>query len=137
MVLFRASERPIRHIVNEGSRYLVPRDDGHVLAGSTEEEVGFDKSNTDEAIAELVAFARGLAPALADAGIERTWAGLRPGSFDGLPYLGPLPGYRNAYIAAGHFRSGLYMSTATALVMTQLLVGEQPAIDLAPFGVTR
>src|SRR5262249_28281567 len=69
MVLFRCSQPPIRRIVNEGSRYLVPRDDGHLLTGSTEEEVGFDKSTTQEAIAELTGFARGLVPALNEAQI--------------------------------------------------------------------
>src|SRR5262249_55131220 len=78
--LSRGDPPPIKRIINEGSRYLVPRDDGRVLAGSTEEEVGFDKRNTDEAIADLTAFARSLVPALARAPIERTWAGLRPGS---------------------------------------------------------
>ena len=137
MVLFRCDQPPITRIVNEGSRYLVPREDGRVLAGSTEEEVGFDKRTTEEAIADLVGFARGLVPALRDAKIEQTWAGLRPASFDGLPYLGPLPGLKNAFIAAGHFRSGLFLSTATAVVMSQLMRGEKPQIDLAPFRVGR
>src|SRR5205823_4200007 len=101
MVLFRSSQPPIKRVVNEGSRYLVPREDGHVLAGSTEEEVGFDKRTTAAAIAELTAFARDLVPALRNATIEQTWAGLRPGSFDGLPYLGRLPSLRNAFIASG------------------------------------
>ncbi len=137
MVLFRCPQPPVRRIINAGSRYLVPRDDGHLLAGSTEEEAGFDKRTTDEAIADLAAFARGLIPALAEAPIERTWAGLRPGSFDGLPYLSPLPGLANAYIAAGHFRSGLFLSPATAVVMAQLMCGETPEINLAPFRVGR
>lgn len=137
MVLFRCEQPPISRIVNLGSRYLVPRTDGYVLAGSTEEEVGFDKRTTEEAIADLTAFARDLVPALRDATIERTWAGLRPGSFDGLPYLGPLPGIRNAFVAAGHFRTGLYLSPATAVVMSQLIRREQPQIDLAPFRVGR
>jgi len=137
MVLFRCPAPPVRRIINAGSRYLVPRDDGRLLAGSTEEEAGFDKRTTDGAIAELVDFARGLIPALAEAEIERTWAGLRPGSFDGLPYLGPLPGLANAFIAAGHFRSGLFLSPATAVVMAQLLCGEEPEIDLGPFRIGR
>jgi glycine oxidase len=137
MVMFRCPRPPIRHIVNEGSRYIVPRDDGRVLAGSTEEEVGFDKRTTGEAIGELTAFARELVPALVDAPVEQSWAGLRPASFDGLPYLGSLPGLANAYVAAGHFRSGLYLSPATAVVMSQLLRGDQPQIDLAPFRVGR
>ncbi|MCI0359210.1 MAG: FAD-dependent oxidoreductase [Planctomycetaceae bacterium] len=139
MVMFCCPEgaAPIRHIINEGSRYIVPRDDGRVLGGSTEEEVGFDKRTTEDAIADLAAFARTLVPALADAPIERSWAGLRPASFDGLPYLGPLPGLSNAYIAAGHFRSGLFLSPATAVVMSQLLRGEPGQIDFAPFRVGR
>ncbi|HZN35870.1 MAG TPA: glycine oxidase ThiO [Pirellulaceae bacterium] len=137
MVLFRCAEPPVRHIINEGSRYLVPRDDGRLLAGSTEEEVGFDKRTTDDAIAELTRFARSLIPALAGAEIEQTWAGLRPGSFDGLPYLGRLPGLPNAFIASGHFRSGLSLSPATAVVMSQLIRDEPTEIDLAPFRVGR
>ena len=137
MVLFRCDKPPIKRIINEGSRYLVPRDDGHVLAGSTEEEVGFDKRTTDEAISDLTNFARGLVPALRDAPIEQTWAGLRPASFDGLPYLGRLPRLNNAFIAAGHFRSGLFLSPATAVVMSQLIRGETPQVDLAPFRLGR
>jgi len=137
MALFHCERPPIARIINEGSRYLVPRDDGRVLAGSTEEEVGFDKTTTEEAISDLVSFARELLPALRDATIERTWAGLRPGSFDGLPYLGRLPGISNAYVSAGHFRSGLYLSAATAVVMSQLMRCEEPEIDLAPFRIGR
>ena len=137
MVLFRCSTPPVRRIINVGSRYLVPRDDGRVLAGSTEEEAGFDKRTTEQGISELIAFARGLIPRLADADVERTWAGLRPGSFDGLPYLGRLPGLSNAFVAAGHFRSGLFLSPATAVVMAQLLCGEPTTVDLAPFRVGR
>jgi glycine oxidase len=115
----------------------VPRDDGRVLAGSTEEEVGFDKSNTPEAVAELTALARELVPALAHAPVEQTWAGLRPASFDGLPYLGQIPGISNAFVAAGHFRTGLYLSTGTAVVLSELIRGERPQIDLSPFRVGR
>jgi len=137
IVLFRCEEPPLKRMVNVGSRYLVPRDDGHVLAGATEEEVGFDKRNTDVAIGDLTHFARELVPLLARAPIERTWAGLRPGSFDSLPFLGRLPGLANAFIAAGHFRLGLYLSPATAVVMSQLLRGQEPQIDLAPFRIGR
>jgi glycine oxidase len=137
IVLFRCERPPITRIINEGSRYLVPRDDGHVLAGSTEEEVGFDKRNTDDAINELTGFARTLVPALQGASIEQTWSGLRPGSFDGLPYLGRLPGLQNAFLAAGHFRTGLFLSPATAVVISQLIRGQKPQIDLTPFRISR
>ena len=137
MVLFRYPAPPVKHIINVGSRYLVPREDGHLLAGSTEEEAGFDKRTTDEAIAELARFAREIIPTLETALIERSWAGLRPGSFDGLPYLGRLPGLANGYIASGHFRSGLFLSPATAVVMAEAICGETARVDLTPFRVGR
>lgn len=137
MVLFQCSTPPLRHIVNEGPRYLVPREDGRLLAGSTEEEVGFDKRTTPEALAELERFARERVGPLCDARVERSWAGLRPGSFDGFPYIGKLPQLDNAFAAAGHFRSGLYLSPATAELLAQLLLGEPPSIDVRPFRVGR
>ena len=79
----------------------------------------------------------GFLPVLFGPAAFPAWAGLRPGSFDGLPYLGRLPGLKNAFIASGHFRSGLFLSTATAVVMSQLLRGEQPQIDLSRFGIGR
>ena len=75
--------------------------------------------------------------ALGAAPIENRWAGLRPGTFDGLPYIGRMPGLANAYAAAGHFRSGLHMSPGTAVVLRQLMLGDDPEIDLSPFRVGR
>jgi glycine oxidase len=137
MVLFRCEQPPITHILNEGPRYLVPRRDGHLLVGSTEEEVGFDKSTTAEAIDELTRLAVALVPKLRTARVEKTWAGLRPGSFDGFPYLGQVPGLANAFVAAGHFRGGLWLSPATAVVMSRLIRGQDTGIDLSPFRVGR
>ncbi|MEX0820114.1 MAG: glycine oxidase ThiO [Pirellulaceae bacterium] len=137
MVLFKCDSPPFRRVLNEGPRYLVPRDDGRVLVGSTEEEAGFDKHTTEEGLGELVALARQLVPALRDAPIEKSWAGLRPASFDGLPYLGRVPGLENAYVAAGHYRSGLHMSPGTAVVLRQLMLGDEPEINLEPFRVGR
>lgn len=137
MVMFKCDTPPFRRVLNEGPRYLVPRDDGRVLVGSTEEEAGFDKSTTDECVGELVSLARQLVPTLRDAPIENSWAGLRPGSFDGFPYIGQIPGLDNAYAAAGHYRSGLHMSPGTAVVLRQLILGDEPQIDLTPFRVGR
>ena len=137
MVLFKSERQLFQRIVNEGHRYLVPRTDGRVLAGSTEEEEGFDKSTTQQAFAELTEFAYSLVPALRGASIEAHWAGLRPASFDGLPYLGRIPDVTNGFVAAGHFRSGLHLSTGTAVVMAELIAGLTPQIDLSPFQVSR
>ena len=78
----------------------------------------------------LIRFATELVPALSDAGVERCWSGLRPGSPDGLPYLGQVPDTENLYIAAGHFRSGLQMSPGTAILVRQLILGQEPSIPL-------
>lgn len=137
MVLFAAPRPPLRQILNEGPRYVVPRDDGHVLVGSTEEEAAFEKETTVEGIAALTAFAYDLVPELRQAKIEGTWAGLRPGVYDGLPYLGEIPGLSNAFVAAGHFRSGLYLSPGTAVVMSARIAGRDSPIDLSPFRVSR
>ncbi|HSG70899.1 MAG TPA: FAD-dependent oxidoreductase, partial [Planctomycetaceae bacterium] len=123
----------IRHIIEVGDRYLVPRPDGRLLVGSTMEEAGFKKKTTVEGIAGLLEFATRLVPSLAQAEIEQTWAGLRPMSATGLPFLGPLPDCDNTFVAAGHFRSGLQTSPGTAVVMRELLLGQEPSLDLVPF----
>ncbi len=124
---------PISRVVNEATRYLVPRPDGRVLVGATEEEVGFDKRTTADAIHGLIELARSLVPALGSAEVERCWAGLRPATEDGRPYMGSVPGYENTFAATGHFRSGLQLSPAVGAVMSQLIRGETPEIDLSPF----
>lgn len=125
-----ARKLPFRCVIQEGPRYLVPRPDGRILVGSTEEDVGFEKRNTASAVADLIQFATRLVPPLAEATLERTWSGLRPGSPDGLPSLGVVPETENLYIAAGHFRSGLQMSPGTAQIMLELMTGQDPSIPL-------
>jgi len=123
----------LKRVLLQGKRYLVPRADGRVLVGSTEEEVGFDKRTTAAAIGGLLSFAQRLAPGLANAPVEQCWAGLRPGSADGLPYLGRVPGFDNLFVAAGHFRAGIQLSPVTGLVMKELLMGQTPTVALDAF----
>ena len=137
IVMFRCPAPPLTHVVNEGSRYLVPREDGRVLVGSSEEEVGFVNETTGRVTGELEKLACGLLPTLREVDGERCWAGLRPGSFDGFPYLGRLPGVDNAYVAAGHFRSGLQLSTGTALIISELIRGVDLSLDPSPFRLER
>ena len=117
-------------IVNEGSRYLVPRTDGHVLTGSTIEEVGFDTSTTIEGIEDILSWASSISPQLNRSTLKKTWAGLRPATFDGFPYLGRMGELKNAFVATGHFKGGLHISTATAIVISDLLDGNKPTIDV-------
>jgi glycine oxidase len=137
MVLLACEKPPLVHIIMDGIRYMVPRDDGRVLVGSTEEDAGFDKRPTGEGIEGLMRFALELVPSLRSAAFERCWAGLRPGTADRLPYLGAIPSLDNGFVAAGHFRSGLQLSPATAVVMAQMIRGEKPEIDLGAFAVER
>lgn len=120
-----------------GVDYLLPRTDGKVLVGSTLENAGFNKSTTPEAIERLLTLATDLLGASAATIHTHSWSGLRPGSSDGIPSIGFLPGYKNAYIATGHFRAGLHQSTGTAVLIADLMTGNQTAIDLAPFAPDR
>lgn len=137
ITLLNTGTAGIRPLLLCGKRYLVPRGDGRVLVGSTEEEAGFDPRTTAAAIAELLHFATALMPSLSGAAVERCWAGLRPGSPDGKPFLGAVPGIDNLFVAAGHFRAGIQLSPGTALVMKQLLLGEKLAIPLEDFRLDR
>lgn len=133
MLLYRSKTPLVRHIINDGNRYLVPRDDGHLLAGSVEEEVGYCCETTQVALQVIQQWANSVLPQLQDLPVINRWAGLRPGSFDSLPYLGSIPGTKNIFVAAGHFRSGLYLSCGTAVVMANLMLGQPNSIDLWPF----
>jgi glycine oxidase len=133
IVLLRSQIPLIRRIILAGKLYLVPRDDGRILVGSTEEDAGFDPSTTAEAAGDLLGFATRIVPGLRRVAVERCWAGLRPGSPDGLPTLGRVAGMDNLWVAAGHFRAGLQLSAATGLVMAEALTGRRPTIPLDPF----
>lgn len=121
-----------------GKRYLVPRGDGLTLVGSTEEpEAGFEKRTTPTGVEGLIAFARAALPVLEGATLETAWAGLRPASPDGLPFIGAVPGRDNVFVAAGHFRAGVQLSIGTAQAVTDLLTGRPPCVDLRAFALDR
>lgn len=133
MLLYQVQPGWLTSIINEGHRYLVPREDGYLLVGSCEEEVGYVCETTPEQIDELKAWAKSLLGDQLSSEPIRTWAGLRPGVFDGMPYIGPLSRHPNVWIAAGHFRSGLHLSCATAECLVALLKGEKSPCDLTAF----
>ena len=137
MILYRLEAPLDLPIINEGTRYIVPRDDGHVLVGATIEEAGFDESTTDSAIEKLSSDARRIVPALTDDKIKKTWAGLRPGTHDGFPYMGRLPGFDNAFVSTGHFKTGLQLSSGSAVAMADLIEGKETLVDLTPFDPSR
>ncbi len=141
VVMFRGQPGTLRHILFTGIQkaftYLVPRLDGHIYVGSTLEDQGFDKNTSSEGMDKLKNGAVKLLPGLSQQLIEDTWAGLRPGSVDGWPYLGRVPGFEGLWIATGHFTHGLLLSAVTGQVMAQVLSGERPALDLSAFATDR
>lgn len=128
---------PFRHVIEVGPRYLVPRPDGRILIGSTEEQVGFDKRNTAGVVASLMEFGCEMFPVLREAKFEQAWSGLRPATADRLPYLGRVPETENVFVAAGHFRGGLQLSPATGVLMRQLMLGQELDLSLEDFRCTR
>lgn len=131
IVLLRSPTPVLTRVVECGHRYLVPREDGRVLVGSTEERVGFDKRTTPEGVAGLREFAGQLVPALRAAEQEQAWAGLRPEARRGRPIIGPVPGNEGCYVAAGHFRSGLLLSPVTARIIRAQVCGERDELASA------
>jgi glycine oxidase len=137
IVLLNPGAMLFRRVLLYGARYLVPRLDGRVLVGSTEEDAGFVKANTAEGVWHLLYMATQLVPALAQAKLEQCWSGLRPGSPDGLPFIGRVPGLANLYVAAGHFRAGIQLSPGTALLVKELLLGQPLTLSLEAFRLER
>jgi len=137
ILLLRAPPGTVQRIVKHASAYVVPRADGRILVGATLERMGFDKSPTLWAMRSLANGAVRLLPALDCAEVERQWAGLRPGTPDGLPFLGPAPGITNLTLATGHYRNGIVLAAATAEVVAARVAGGTPPVDLTPFAVGR
>jgi glycine oxidase len=133
IVLLRGERPLISRVVEHGKNYLVPRDDGRILVGATEEDVGFDTRPTLLATRNLLDEAVRLCPVLSQAEVEATWAGLRPGSVDTKPTIGPAPGFENLIVATGHKRAGLQLSPATAELVADLVLGRPPRLDIGPF----
>ncbi len=133
MLLFKFPAPPLPHIYLQQDLYLIPRRDGHVLVGSTLEDVGFDKSTTDEARDRLVQRAAVLLPQLADMQPVRHWAGLRPGSPGNIPTIGRHPRLQNLYINSGHFRYGVTMAPAGVEILLNEIEGREQALDVSPY----
>lgn len=112
--------------------YVVPRGDGRYVLGATVEERGFDETVTAGAVLELLREAAELLPGLSELVIDELAAGLRPGTPDNAPIIGP-GAVNGLYWATGHYRGGVLLAPVTATLLAGMLAGEEPEIDLAPF----
>ncbi|MBN9133496.1 MAG: glycine oxidase ThiO [Nitrosospira multiformis] len=113
--------------------YLIPRRDGHILAGSTLEEAGFDKSTTPEARETLLARAQALIPVLAGGTIVAHWAGLRPASPRNIPAISVHPAISNLYLNSGHYRYGVTMAPGSAQLIANMILGKLQPLDVTPY----
>ena len=136
IVAFDMAPALLRHVVCSPRGYLVPRADGRTLAGSTTERAGFDKTVTAAGLRAVLAIALEIAPVLADVRVAESWGGLRPGTPDGLPVIGPgaLPGL---YHAAGLYRNGILLGPLVGEIVAGLVRGLASPVDLTPFSLAR
>ena len=122
MIALRSPLPALSSIIWGAPAYLVPRADGSVAVGATVEHAGFDAEPTAEGVAGLVQAARTIIPELAHCAFRGAWAGVRPGSPDGLPLVGPLPGAPGLMLAVGHYRNGVLLCALTALAVADWLL---------------
>ncbi|HYL10583.1 MAG TPA: glycine oxidase ThiO [Candidatus Acidoferrales bacterium] len=136
MVALRAPKVPIERVLWSERVYIVPRDDGRLVAGSTVEYAGFEKGLTAAGLEEILSAAIEIAPALKDAAIEETWSGLRPDSPDHLPILGTtdLEGF---LVATGHFRSGILLAPITAKLIREWITEKNVSVNWEAFSPLR
>ncbi len=127
----------LRTIVWGTGAYLVPKRDGTLVVGATEEQVGFDCRTTVLGVRGLLEAAPRLAPGLGAATFRGAWAGLRPGSPDHLPALGPWPGVPGLFVAAGHHRNGVLLSGTTGRLVADLVRGKALAGDALALALAR
>ncbi len=132
-----SSASPLLRGVVFGPRcYLVPRDDGRTLIGSTLEFVGFRKQVTARAVRDLLDAALELVPSLADAELSDAWSSFRPFTSDQRPLLGPSD-VAGLVLASGHYRNGILLAPITAEIVTRVVHDEPAPVDLAPFSLAR
>jgi len=137
IVLLKAEPGLMRSIVKHDDAYFVPRSDGRVLVGASMEYVGFERGNTVQVINSLMRSMHKIAPGLKNTEIERQWMGFRPGSPDGMPFLGPVDSIPGLWVASGHYRNGVGLAPVTAKIISQWIVGDEPEMDMSAFAVGR
>ena len=137
MVALQTSGSALRNVVSFAEGYMLTKPDGFTYVGTTVEEVGYDARPTAAGVARLLALVPRIAPRLADATFASAWAGLRPGTSDGLPLLGRLPGWHGVIVAAGHFRDGILLAPITGELVADLLARRRPRLPLEAFDPAR
>jgi glycine oxidase len=137
MICLTSQPRLTRHVIYSPRGYVVPRQDGRLLAGSTSEAAGFEKAVTVAGVNQIMGNALEIAPSVASLRVVDFWSGLRPKAPDGLPVLGPCGEIDGLIYATGHYRNGILLAPITGELIARTIVeGSLPA-SLAPFGPDR
>jgi glycine oxidase len=139
MIALLSSAPPIERVLRSTRGYIVPRDDARpqrLVAGSTLENVGYEKRVTPEGIARILEAAKEIVPALESAEIIETWCGLRPDTPDHLPILGPTD-LDGLTIATGHFRNGILLAPVTAKLIAEWITYRRTSFDWEIFSPLR
>ena len=127
---------PLSHVVFGPGAYLVPRDDGRVLVGSTLEFVGYEREVTAGAVRDLLVHATALVPSLERASVRATWSNFRPYTKDHLPLLGRTP-IGGLFLSTGHYRNGILLAPISAEIVRAAVLGQRPPVALAAFSPER
>ena len=137
MVCLEAKPQLTRHIICSPRGYIVPRQDGRLLAGSTSERAGFDKRVTAGGISSILRNAHEISDEVSSLPVVDTWAGLRPYAADGLPVLGPCVEIDGLFYATGHYRNGILLAPLTGELISEAIVEGVSSPLLAPFSYKR
>ncbi len=137
MVCLEAKPQLTRHVIYSPRGYLVPRQDGRLLAGSTSENVGFAKFVTAGGISSILQNANEISPAISNLPVVDTWAGLRPRAADGLPVLGACGEIDGLFYATGHYRNGILLGPITGELISEAIVEGVTSPLIAPFSPDR
>jgi glycine oxidase len=136
MLALRSPSVQLKRVLRSEYGYLVPRRDGRIIAGSTLEDAGFVKRVTPQGVRQILDAALELAPALVDAKIVEDWSGLRPGTPDLLPIIGPTD-IAGLWLATGHYRNGILLAPATAKIMRDWMITGKPNFNAESFSPLR
>ena len=137
MICFDAKPQLTRHVIYSPRGYLVPRQDGRLLAGSTSEHSGFTKQVTAGGLNQIIANANEISPKILNLPVVDTWSGLRPRAPDGLPVLGPCGEIDGLFYATGHYRNGILLAPVTGELIAEAVVTGRVSPLLAAFSPDR
>jgi len=135
MLLYHDEKQRVKNITLAEEHYVIPRRDGHILVGSTTEDTQFNKNTTANGLKELKSFAEKWFPFTRELAVVQHWAGLRPGTVDGVPYIGQVPGMSGLFINAGHFRNGVVTGPASAQLLADILLNRPLSLPADEFAL--